>query len=544
MDSYRIVVSIDFGTTYSGVAWSETTRPDVQHVVSTWPAPDGPRRSLKVPTELRKTAAGWQWGFQIPEDAKRYRFFKLKLDEPDTPNQEGETPLQLTRIYLSCLYDHFIGILERKLTSSAARSTPMDFVVTVPAMWSNTAKMATERAAAMAGFCGDRRIHLISEPEAAALYTIRHLDPSVLRHGKKFVICDAGGGTVDLISYEVSHADDLAVREVTGGTGGRCGSGMLNSRFRRFLKQTHGERYWTNERLVLAIAEFEAYKKDFNPRGASLTLSVDECLALRSNRFTVSQADMKTRIFRPITKDIICLVREQITMAGPNVAAVVLVGGFGQSPFLRAEVRAALPRSIPVLQPRNGWIAVVKGAALYGLGYYHPGLTPVRITSRIARRSYGTLLLRPYDMMRHDPREAVWSDKEGEYVVGEMCWFIQKGQSYPEGLFTAIDYQCDIPVTSGPPPQTEIQIFCSDEDEPPLHCTPMTVCIARLFIDLDRIPRSTMLAAGVTRIGHHHYYCLAGAIEASYGSAMITYKVKLGGVTHDALTVRYEEGDM
>lgn len=117
-----------------------------------------------MPTELRKLAKGWQWGFEIPENAKRHRFFKLKLDEPDTPNRDGETPLQLTRIYLSCLHDHFISILEKKLSRSVVQSMPMDFVVTVPAIWSNTAKQATERAAAMAGFCGNRRIHLISEP--------------------------------------------------------------------------------------------------------------------------------------------------------------------------------------------------------------------------------------------------------------------------------------------------------------------------------------------------------------------------------------------
>ncbi|KAG6007349.1 hypothetical protein E4U21_006053 [Claviceps maximensis] len=164
MGSRRIIVSIDFGTTYSGIAWSETTRPDVQHVVSTWPASETPRSSLKVPTELRKLATGWQWGFQIPDNAKRYRFFKLKLDEPETPNADGETPLQLTRIYLSCLHDHFIHVLEKKLSASVVQTTPMDFIVTVPAIWSNTAKQATEQAAAMAGFCGNRRIHLISEP--------------------------------------------------------------------------------------------------------------------------------------------------------------------------------------------------------------------------------------------------------------------------------------------------------------------------------------------------------------------------------------------
>ncbi|GAB0136228.1 hypothetical protein EsDP_00004539 [Epichloe bromicola] len=544
MGGRRIIVSIDFGTTYSGVSWAETTRPDVQHVVSIWPAADSAKSSLKVPTELRKLAKGWQWGFEIPENAKRHRFFKLfvltgpedmekmnegGLDEPETPNRDGETPLQLTRIYLSCLHDHFISILEKNLSRSVVQSMPMDFVVTVPAIWSNTAKQATERAAAMAGFCGNRRIHLISEPEAAALYTIKHLGSSVLKPGRKFVICDAGGGTVDLISYEVSQTNSLAVKEVTEGTGGKCGSAMLNKRFRRFLKQTHGEKYWTNERLVLAIADFEAYKKDFTPKGDALTIPVDECLGLKRNRFTISQADMTTRIFGPIMKDIVCLVQEQIAMVGDNVAAVVLVGGFGQSPFLKAEVKAALTRSIPVLHPDNGWIAVVKGAAIHGLGYYHPSLTQVKITSRIARRSYGTCLLAAYDMMRHDPKEAVWSAKEGEMVVAEMCWFIKKGQSYPEGLFTAIDYQCDIPVASGPVPQTEIEIFCNDDAVPPVHCTPRTRCIARLSLNLERIPASTKSAAGITRIGNHRYHCLTGAIEASYGSAMITYKVKLGG---------------
>lgn len=75
----RIVVSIDFGTTYSGVAWADTTRPEIQHVLSNWPGVGSFKSSPKVPTELRKVASGWQWGFQIPESAKRSRFFKLSV---------------------------------------------------------------------------------------------------------------------------------------------------------------------------------------------------------------------------------------------------------------------------------------------------------------------------------------------------------------------------------------------------------------------------------------------------------------------------------
>jgi hypothetical protein len=37
--------------------------------------------------------------------------------------------------------------------------------------------------------------------------------------GDAFVICDAGGGTVDLISYEVTALDPLELKELIPGTG-------------------------------------------------------------------------------------------------------------------------------------------------------------------------------------------------------------------------------------------------------------------------------------------------------------------------------------
>jgi hypothetical protein len=102
-----------------------------------------------------------------------------KLDEPDKANSEGETPLELTRIYLSCLHTHFINVLEKRLSPWVVHSTPMDFIVTVPAIWSNAAKQATERAAAMAGFCGNQRIQLISEPVRHSLESINMVVKSV-----------------------------------------------------------------------------------------------------------------------------------------------------------------------------------------------------------------------------------------------------------------------------------------------------------------------------------------------------------------------------
>jgi hypothetical protein len=452
------------------------------------------------------------------------------LDDPSGLTKDGESAKDLTKVYLSCLQSHFVSILEKRLGPSVVRSTPMDFVVTVPAIWSPKAKQSTEQAAAMAGFCGNQRIQLISEPEAAALYTLKTLSPSTLQVGRKFVVCDAGGGTVDLISYQVTRTGRVEIKEVTEGTGGKCGSSMLNMRFRRHLKQTHGDRYWTDERLVPALNEFETFKKTFSPKGEPLTLKVDPSLGLKRNRYTMSQDDMKTKIFEPIMKDVVCLIKEQIRMAGDGVAAVIMVGGFGQSKYLKSRVKEAISSRTDVLQPESGWTAVVKGAAMHGLSRYQSSSTRIEVASRIARRSYGTCLMTKYDMMKHNPKEAFWSEKEQESVVSEMCWFIQKGESYPEGKPSRIEYQCDLPVMLGHAPQTEIDIYSNNNDgKAPVHLDATTQHIGTLSLDLGKIPEAVKRTARIRRMGLHRYYCLKGAIEAVYGSAEITYTVKLGG---------------
>lgn len=66
----KIIVAIDFGTTYSGVAWAETQRHDRRTAITTWPISqtirDG-KTSEKVPTKLRYHGNNEvQWGFQVP----------------------------------------------------------------------------------------------------------------------------------------------------------------------------------------------------------------------------------------------------------------------------------------------------------------------------------------------------------------------------------------------------------------------------------------------------------------------------------------------
>lgn len=70
-----LVVGVDFGATFSGVAWAATSgdsSSDVQVIIQ-WPniaGRDRLRHSEKVPTKLRRVGNGeLQWGFLVSPDA-------------------------------------------------------------------------------------------------------------------------------------------------------------------------------------------------------------------------------------------------------------------------------------------------------------------------------------------------------------------------------------------------------------------------------------------------------------------------------------------
>ena len=95
--------------------------------------------------------------------------------------------------------------------------------------------------------------------EAASIYVLHRKKLHNLSIGDTFVVCDAGGGTVDLISYTVVSLDPVInVKEAAPGNGALCGSTYLNRRFKEFLQFKLGqEPGWDDEVLHDAMKCFE-----------------------------------------------------------------------------------------------------------------------------------------------------------------------------------------------------------------------------------------------------------------------------------------------
>ena len=93
----------------------------------------------------------------------------LRCRKLDGASQEKDSlpAEELTKIYLTFLYNHLMSVLRSRLSAGVVSSTPIDFVVTVPAIWSNSAKQKTQEAAEQAGFRNSNPIYLVTEPVSA-----------------------------------------------------------------------------------------------------------------------------------------------------------------------------------------------------------------------------------------------------------------------------------------------------------------------------------------------------------------------------------------
>jgi molecular chaperone DnaK (HSP70) len=313
--------------------------------------------------------------------------------------KSGKDAVSVVADYLCKVYQHTKDELVKRYGDLFVQTTDTQWVLTVPAIWSDAAKNATLTAARRAGM--GPQLTLISEPEAAAVYTLQAIQPNHLKVGDNIVVCDAGGGTVDLIAYEIKQARPLRIEESAEGSGACCGAAMLNTKFEDLIRQKMGsgpfsKLYHDKSRTWLTAQKYfeDHVKRNFDPTDPTdfnipfPGVTDDHKAGIEQGFLTLSFMEVAD-MFRPIITDIMDLVEDQISKVrskGKIVTGVVLVGGFGQSGCLYKALKLRYTgqsegrrpgTQFDVLQPANAWTAVVRGAVLRGM----EGVEMVRIHS-------------------------------------------------------------------------------------------------------------------------------------------------------------------
>ncbi|UKZ81449.1 hypothetical protein TrVFT333_009221 [Trichoderma virens FT-333] len=192
----KLIVGIDYGTTYSGICYALSNASGFQDI-TTWTRYPGAashiaEHTVKAPTrvafkdendDLDRTA----WGYEVEAGMKSYSWTKLLLDETQSSVFDDEdifsdinseimklpsnmTAKEVVKEYLMGMRKMFDDNVAKFVGAQKLDDLPMEFWLTVPASWTEKAKLLTMNAAIEAGF-GNRKIDsikLIPEPEAAA----------------------------------------------------------------------------------------------------------------------------------------------------------------------------------------------------------------------------------------------------------------------------------------------------------------------------------------------------------------------------------------
>ncbi|KAI0430720.1 actin-like ATPase domain-containing protein [Xylaria sp. FL1042] len=472
----RLVIGIDFGTTYSGVAWA--TVDDIEdgeiNIISSWPG--SRREDGKAPSELFYEHDKVMWGYGVPPDADPVLWFKLLLLREEDLGEDlrnsdyyirakrklrelDKTPVEIIADYLKALWQHTIATIHKSRSRIVIAALAFHVVITVPAIWKDYARTRMKEAAAKAGILNHRQagattFSFVPEPEAAGLITLCEYGP-MLKTDDVYVICDAGGGTVDLISYKIGDLNPIELHEAVIGTGGLCGGIFIDEQFEHLCKQRLG-RNWNNlsQTGIKTIIKGEweyAYKPSFTGTDVEREFPVSipsEAFSgsdmndlkrkphIKDGRIHFSNADIQTS-FKSAFSSIEALLDGQIQKASEkklSVRGIVLVGGLGASPYLYNHLKDRYEnKKIELLQaagmrPRT---AICRGAIIKGfLDIPSAAGTHVSVVSTIARRNLGISSNSLFIDGVHDNRDRVWDGDEGIWRAGrQMSWYLRKGQS-------------------------------------------------------------------------------------------------------------------
>ncbi|KXH31769.1 hypothetical protein CSIM01_09444 [Colletotrichum simmondsii] len=584
-----IVIGIDFGTTFSGVSWAFSGQPNDIEVITRWEAElNFASDTEKTPTMIHhqgpQGTVSWGYGISTENIPDAMRWFKLLLvDGADLPanlrtssqiatarelvKAANKDPVDVISSYLLRLWNHSIECIGISAGNDLIKMCKFHVVITLPAIWPDYAKVRMRRAAENAGIvekrpAGKTTLSFVSEPEAAALATFKDLAgrPNI-KVGDHFVVCDAGGGTVDLISYEVMSLKPMAVCEAIKGDGDLCGGVFLDEAFINLVKQKVTAQAWENipkdEAAGIINGDWEhGIKQQFDSQVRDWHIKLPpECIAkgtpnrgVKRKRNLILNLQDLTPVFDSIATKIAALVQKQIdgvrSKSGKLPKNVILVGGFGRCRYLRSHLQRVVDNDIVLLQSTGTkpWTAICRGAAIHGLAQQKlsPGLL-ISVKSRVARASYGIRKDTKFNPLLHSQKNKYWCKKEQVWMAQyQMDWFLKKDTNISSTDPVRKSYYR---LLESSPEMIEAVLYTTSAWPPPkeYNRTVKKLCSVtwNKKLDLENLPRHTNILGKVFRKLNYDLdmTCAGGSIDFT-----VIHEGKSVGAKNVSVVFEEEEG--
>lgn len=519
MSEHLIVVAIDFGTTYSGYAFSLgvefETQPTKISSNKPWTASQG-LVSHKAPTSilLKPDKSFYKFGYEAEdkyndlaqseaEDFRDYYYFRrFKMMLHARKNLQRETviedetgkQLKAKTVFsygIKYLKDHAMTTIDRQ--GQVLDEMDIHWVITVPAIWSDAAKQFMREAAYAAGI-ESNNLSIALEPEAASVYC-KYLptdqlagsdrDTSLFNPGSKYMVIDLGGGTADITVHRVE--DDESLCEVHSPSGGAWGGTSVDEKFIKYLKGIVGEDVMKlffkhhMEDVLDLYREFEIRKRRVKidmSETPTLSIKIPVALLDRYQKYTgnslrdiikddpkykgkVTCLADKIRIDSSTMKSFFADAMENLVDHIREILAEIPVRGTNMfilvGGFSESEfVQETIRAKFPNVKTIVPFDAGL--AVLKGAVIF--GHAPMVITSRVCRRTFGIAVRRPFDKQTDPIEKHDWvGDREVCKDVFHKYMEIGQPLKVGEPVTTSL---------SASPHQTtaRIRVYASAEKQP------------------------------------------------------------------------------
>lgn len=317
------------------------------------------------------------------------------------------------------------------------------------------------------------KVKFVTEGEASTLTCLASsFAPNLLKPGYRFIVLDAGGGTLDISSYVVVESKPLRLNEIALPDCRFAGSIFVNKKAREFLSGVlRGSEFGDDATIEeLVSTQFEKNQKpafcdpDRQYRLRMNTKKSVNKLNIRNGHLPVSGQKIAEWFDFSVAQavDSVIAAGKKIRKDGERLS-VWIVGGFGSSPWLFKRMKEVLgDKDFSLCQPDSN---LAKAVADGAVRHYLFG----SVTARISRASYGTVCgttFNPFDPDHIKRLDLLRPSPTGGHIIGPVFSCIaNKNESIAESR-TYTSMYSHIFLDAEDAKHTSSSIYCYDGDGP------------------------------------------------------------------------------
>ncbi|EJD54462.1 hypothetical protein AURDEDRAFT_110099 [Auricularia subglabra TFB-10046 SS5] len=576
----KLVFGLDVGTTMSAVSFCHLqvgAHPRVR-LVTKWPGQEDAAGDCKLPTLVRYNTKGEpvSYGADALENAAGVegslaRWFKLHL-HPNSVKSAGGTNLEIPPlpegVPLKQVYAHFLAYLYSHSTAFFRENShdgasiwerlqdSVEIVLAIPNGWDVVQQGFLRDAIVLAGILPQRheprRLQFVSEAEASVHFALQHSDGARwLKPGTNFMVLDAGGSTVDSTLYRCTAVrPKIELEEVTASECVQAGSVFVDRDAEKMLRMKLKEsKFGTDEYIHEMMEVFEKKtKRKFDGAPEHYVIAFgrardnDPGFNISKGRITLT-SDEVALAFQGVVYDIHQSFQRVVERADRFCDALLMVGGFSESPYLRKMLRERNAQGgMQIVSIDDG----TKKAAAEGATLWYLRQT---VVARAVRCYFGTNMTTPYlsyDAKHAERSHTKFTDPDGVVRVGPLfsVW-CSKNEIVRGDESRSFEYCRMYPSDTFDPSQLagfEMQIYACDSDEKPFwlydssnikspeHVTRGIRPVCKIVGDLSGLRGSMKLHTGSTG---ERYYKVDYSVEVFFGQTALCAELvwKDNGVT-------------